>query len=269
MYDVDYADGEYGFIQGSRTDKHVYMLYKLCHTYASDIVKALKTYFDDKDRKIFIDIGAHIGLVTIPISKLNNIICHCFEPNTRNYFHLVSNINHHNADNIEVYNVALMDEDKDYPFLVHHTNHGDCRIKFPRSDITEDQTEDIVIGRKLDNYVYLLEKDVAVAMKMDAQGVENYIVRGGMEFLKSVDFLVMEYWPYGLKNHSCDPIELLDILGNMFPYCEFLVDMYDGSYNKSIKNFMNDLPKKNFGGTGFYDLVFSREPFMIPGGYHG
>jgi len=269
MYDIEYTDGEYGPLSGSRTDKHVFMLYKLCHTYAGDIVKTFRAFFADKDKKTFIDIGAHVGIITIPISKLDNIVCHCFEPNKRNYFYLLNNIELHKAKNIRTYNIALMDEDREYPFLVHHTNHGDCRIKFPDSDYTEDQTEDVVIGRRLDNYVSLLETDSSVAMKMDAQGVEDFILDGGIEFFRKVDFLVMEYWPYGLKYHSCDPPKLIEKIGNMFGYCEFLVDMYDEQYNKSIDQFMNDLPKKDFGGTGFYDLVFSRELFMIPGGYHG
>ena len=61
--------------------------------------------FSDPE-KIFIDIGAWIGPISLPATKLNKM-CYALEPDPIAYKELQTNINLNNIDNIKSYNLAM------------------------------------------------------------------------------------------------------------------------------------------------------------------
>src|SRR6185436_16328316 len=50
------------------------------HSYDRELIEMLTRFFDKHRAGTFIDIGANIGLITIPIAKLPFVRCRCFEP---------------------------------------------------------------------------------------------------------------------------------------------------------------------------------------------
>ena len=65
-----------------------------CRTYASTGRWAEHTneligrFFDKAGRGTFLDIGANIGLTTIPVARRANVACHAFEPEPENFRNL-------------------------------------------------------------------------------------------------------------------------------------------------------------------------------------
>lgn len=68
----------------------------------------LLNYFSGQKNKIFIDIGANIGIATIIMAKLNpESIIYSFEPSNNAYNMLLKNIEINNLTNVRPFNLAV------------------------------------------------------------------------------------------------------------------------------------------------------------------
>jgi hypothetical protein len=47
-----------------------------------------------------------------------------------------------------------------------------------------------------------IQDDVFV-LKLDVQGHEQHVILGAQELLKTVPFVLTEFWPVGLKRYDC------------------------------------------------------------------
>ena len=80
-----------------------------------------------------------------------------------------------------------------------------------------------VESQTLDNYMKKI-RGKASFIKIDVQGAEGLVFEGGKEVLKNhKPVILMEFWPYGLKNNGTNPMNLLILLHNI-GYRFFVLD---------------------------------------------
>ena len=74
-----------------------------------------------------------------------------------------------------------------------------------------------VSARKLDNVLMPDNLIKPVVMKVDTQGSEVRVFQGAEKCLKLVDYLIVEYWPYGLHRMG-DSIDAFISVVSQFPF---------------------------------------------------
>ena len=76
---------------------------------------------------------------------------------------------------------------------------------------------------RLDDAVNAAELCHPILVKMDVQGAESSAIAGGPQLFAAADYVIMEFWPYGMKRLGADPQAMIDLVGS-FPYAAFLSD---------------------------------------------
>lgn len=129
-----------------------------------------------KDKKCFVDIGAHIGLVTLPVSRaMPNGIILSIEPSDINRHYLNRHLELNNISNVEVLNCVVADEHASINF--HEANepcgmnstHPKKALAGMRSSIKEQKTLDQICAERS------LLPDL---IKIDVEGAEIKVLRG-------------------------------------------------------------------------------------------
>jgi FkbM family methyltransferase len=199
-------EGELGKFFGSVRDEVIYRAYLHERTWAPEIQSILKDWVFAGGTGTLVDVGANIGLTSIPIAKARGVRCYSFEPDPENYALLCANIAMNSVGPlITPFNAAVMSKDGTFEFERSPTNMGDHRVradppkKGPANLFDEQRWETVSVqGRSLDSALAGQELKRPIVMKLDVQGAEVQVLRGARGFLKRVDVLIAEYWPYGL-----------------------------------------------------------------------
>lgn len=95
------------------------------------------------------------------------------------------------------------------------------------------------------------------AMKVDTQGFEPFVFRGGSSMLErgAIKRIVFEFWPFGMRKRGADPESVL----------HFLADrgyrIFDESAAEIDRAHFPELVQK-YNGTSFGDLVALHESIM-------
>ena len=125
-----------------------------------------------------LDVGANIGLLTIPFSKMvgNNGKVFSYEPQSKIYYILCSNISLNNLNNVEAFNLAVGSSNESvYLPTIDYTksnNFGGINL-LDKGDIKVNQI-------KLDD----LSLDKLNMIKIDVEGMELNVLEGSKETLK-------------------------------------------------------------------------------------
>lgn len=142
-----------------------------------DFITRQKQQFD-----VFIEIGSGIGDNIIFLAK-NKTRCHAFEPVTSNYHSLIKNINLNGLNSlVRTYPFALGCNMREASFLfsphdtttsrlVENAEEANCTVKIRNLDS---------LIRKLD-----ISKDDRVLIKLNAENMEDEVVRGAKRFIAS------------------------------------------------------------------------------------
>jgi len=208
------VNGDYGLISGSPHDSAIMPIYAKTGIWSKNINDLFIKFFEKKAGGTYLDIGANIGLTTIPIAQNPNVACYCFEPEPRNYSNLEKNI-HNNCShqNVILKNMALFDKSSKLSFELSPINHGDHRIRLG-SDIDamdENSWKTIEIDAEpLDDIIQNIDGPLAV--KMDTQGAEPFVIKGGQKLFSKVSLLIVEFSPYWMARMGSDPHILIDYI---------------------------------------------------------
>ncbi len=210
--------GSYGDICGSPSDASVLSKYAITGTWAERTNQLLEDFFDEKGGGTYIDIGANIGLTTIPISTRSDVRCYCFEPEPTNYSYLVENIRKNcKHQNVTTYNLAIYHEESELVFEKSPHNYGDHRIRLGQSisKLDENNWETIKVAAvPLAQVISEIKKPLAV--KIDTQGAEPYVILGGNSLLLNADLIILEFSPYMMMRMGSDPKIILTFV-KLFP----------------------------------------------------
>jgi FkbM family methyltransferase len=159
---------------------------------------------------VFIDIGANIGLFTIYASGLvgNNGAVFAIEPDPDNVVLLKKNKIKNKLKNITIIAAAAGDRSGTSRLYRSNVNLADHRM-YPSEDPRHSVRVKLI---KLDDCLPKKIKYKNIFIKIDVQGFEWKVWSGLREVIqksRKPPFIILEYWPYGLKKAGDDPEKLL------------------------------------------------------------
>lgn len=146
--------------------------------------------------KSVIDVGANVGQFAVAAAKIfPDVKVHSFEPNPACAQTLVKNVN--SLSNVTVHQLALGDSEGEVSFHVNSHSHSSSILPlstnhkraFPHA--RELETIQVPLST-LDVVFEATTFESPVLLKLDVQGYEVQVMRGAREFLKRVDFVVLE-----------------------------------------------------------------------------
>lgn len=182
--------------------------------YGLDEIERMKPYIKP-DGKVLI-VGAHIGTLAIPISKLCKRVV-AIEANPNTYRLLTVNIALNAASNCQAVNIAASDKEEDIEFLLSRVNSGGSKRAPKIKDFKYyyDNPESITIKAfNLDDYFAEEEFDIVF---MDIEGSEYFALRGMQRILSKCRLLVVEFLPHHLKNVAGVTVaQFLSVIGPHF-----------------------------------------------------
>jgi FkbM family methyltransferase len=207
------GDGEYGVFEGSADDEVVHGHYRREGTWSPEIQELLADLLFPEGRGTFLDIGANIGLVSIPLAERRRVRCVAFEPEPRNFQWLERNIARHELGSLfTTFNLALHSEEARLSFELSASNAGDHRVR--GAALPEEGAERTLIevpAGRLDDLVRIEDLPRPIVAKLDTQGAELRVLRGAERSLPHIDHLICEFWPYGLRRMGDSAEELIGL----------------------------------------------------------
>ena len=164
------------------------------------ILKLLKSRMKQKGH--FVNVGAHIGTITLPMSKIASHVT-AFEPFPKTFDHLKKNVDLNKLSNVDIYNVALGDKHESVFFMDDDNdrlknNNGGMHVFTTNDLLTGERSASIaklenlgIVSVPLDN-MNLNKIDL---MLVDIEGMEDKFLIGAKETLKKdLPDLVIEIW---------------------------------------------------------------------------
>lgn len=216
--------GANGALTGYFNDEGIFLPYLRERAWFWNAIEFINSMFVGSKVGTFIDIGANIGAVVVPIARANpSIDCFAFEPEPNNFLALAHNIARNRVGrNIHAYELALTDVDGTVTFELSGSNFGDHRVRksgsAEASMFDEDGRMTIEVkARRLDRVLGPAELARPIVAKIDVQGAESMVLAGGETILREADMLIVEYWPYGMRRLGTDPLEFLNGFSGVFP----------------------------------------------------
>ena len=147
--------------------------------------------------KVIFDIGANIGAYSYLFSKqYPNSNIYSFEPVVDNFNNLVKNMEHSNIKNVTPYNYGFYKECAELELGVPIIDEKDSRGGTYRFVDTQEELTNKVLSKfmVLDEYVSennITEIDI---LKLDVEGAEKDVFKGGKNALKITKMLHIELW---------------------------------------------------------------------------
>ena len=199
---------------GNRVYEHAFPFYRLCY-------RAFKAYADRAERQLLqrilsagdvvVDAGANIGIYSQLLARCVGAtgIVHSFEPSAENFKRLQSATR--KLANVRLSQAALGECSGKSKLYLSDKLNVDHRTYMTEEESRHTVPIDIIA---LDDYFKAGQR--VDLIKMDVQGYELHALRGASRVLadNSDLRLVLEFWPYGLKQAGVNWVELLDTLQN-------------------------------------------------------
>jgi FkbM family methyltransferase len=165
-----------------------------------------------KPKDIVLDVGANFGYFSMIAAKLvgDEGKVYSFEPAPDNYELLVKNIKLNNYTNIVPTQKAVSDEKGKLKLFLDRINWGGS--SFSEDNILPQDRDFVEVETvTLDDFFESQAKEIKVNfIKLDVEGAEGQVLEGASKILQNSDLkILMEFWPYGLKNLGTDPFEML------------------------------------------------------------
>lgn len=205
--------GRYGDIRSNIGDTCLFPIYAKSGQWARGTNDHLIDFFAGRGGT-YIDIGANVGLTTIPVANNPAVKCIAIEPEPRNFANLKANISLNCPHgNVELHQVAIFDKPGALRFEIAPGNFGDHRVRIGDAPgaLREEQRPCIeVAGKPLCDVVGKVGSPLAI--KIDTQGAEPFVVSGARDILTRAGLLVIEFWPYGMRRMGGDPNEVISLL---------------------------------------------------------
>lgn len=187
-------------------------------SYQDHFTKYIKNLIEDKPKRRFIDIGSHLGYITIPLSKYYHTV-ESFEICYDNFKYLNKNISESGQNNINSYNIGLSNIQKDDVGIVFDSkNTGTTHIVGYGITEREDNPTHFSKLTTLDSFNF---SDVDF-IKIDVEGHELEVLEGCIEtIIKCKPLIIFEMFYYRSKINDKKRKYIFDLLKNWMEY-EFI-----------------------------------------------
>jgi FkbM family methyltransferase len=204
--------GRTGTFVGPFEDQSVIKQYLKHGTFSPVIAKLFTDFFTVRGGGTFYDLGANLGLVTVPIAQMPSVRCLAFEPDPRNFALLRGNVLANCAHgNVEIVNAAVAQDHGELGFTESRYNCGDHHLAIDGALR--------VRAVPLDDYPPSARP---LAVKIDCQDAEPAIIAGGARTLAQAELIAMEFWPYRMRRAGLSPKPILEFAADAFPFAEVL-----------------------------------------------
>ena len=172
--------------------------------YGLEEIEKIKHHITLDSRVLFV--GAHIGTLVIPISKLCKKVV-AIEANPDTYELLERNIALNSVSNCQAFNIAASDKYENIEFLLSKANSGGSKRVPIHKKLMYYYDNPIMISIKavpLDTYLEEKNFDVVI---IDIEGSEYFALKGMQEIISYANTLIVEFTPHHLKNVSGVTVE--------------------------------------------------------------
>ena len=247
------VSGTYGRMFGSLYDQTAIKGYLRSRTWSPYIVSVLKGFFAAAGGGTFYDIGANIGLITIPVAQDARVTCVAFEPDPENFRLLRTNLLCNCAHaNVTAINAAVYVETTELRFSRSEYNSGDHHVAADGTMIVKAVTLD--------------SKRPApgpFAVKIDTQGAEPAVFAGGTKTLRNADLIVAEFWPWGMSRLGLRPEPMISQINDIFTYGQIVEFDKPGAWLpvSAVTNRLREIV--SIGGEhDTVDIVLSKRPML-------
>lgn len=263
------VSGDYGVVEGALDDTAILAAYARTRRWVPGINAAIASFFEGHDRGTYIDIGANIGLTTIPIARRGGIVCKAFEPEPRAFRYLAANLSENcPAAKVEIFDFALSDQSASVAFELSDENFGDHRIRLNGANGSFDEADRRVINvqaHRLDDVLQLSDLPHPIAIRLSTQGSECRVLEGGRAIFDAASFVAFELWPYGVARLGDDAGRLIEFVGQRCSSAAILKSKEDERLVwQPIGEVVGQL--KDFASRGIdqpyasWDIIAVREP---------
>ena len=179
---------------------------------------------------VYFDIGANIGLTLVPVARLGGVVCYGFEPELENFALLEANIQANVPDaDVRLFNLALATERAPLEFELNEDNRGDHRVRgdslIEKEKFGESGRRTITVeGAPLDQVIDAEGLAGKCVIKIDTQGSEVNVFRGGEKVFQRADVVIAEFCPYLLLRMGTPVEEYLSFM-RRFPFGAVMPDV--------------------------------------------
>jgi len=177
-----------------------------------------------------LDIGANIGCTAILFGTLANTV-HAFEPSATTFAFLKKNVTRSGLGNVSLHNIGLGAESGELTLTFAPSNRSGGFVSNQTQASAGHVIENIVI-RRLDEVVDDLDLRGIDFIKIDVEGFEGHVLRGGTRTLSSFHPLVvleLNHWCLNAFQRTSVP-DFFDLLRSLFP----IVLAVDGSNYQNL-----------------------------------
>jgi len=161
-----------------------------------DILKRIRKYYKNSKEIIIFDVGANIGTYSKSILQVFNIMdikLYCFEPSLKTFEVLQKNLPTHS--NICLNNFGLSDIEQQKEIFQDKELSGITSLYNRRLNhlgINFNKTEQSLF-KTLEQYCCKNEINNINFLKLDVEGHELNVLKGGSHFLSKIDFIQFEF----------------------------------------------------------------------------
>lgn len=268
---VKYAvfEGNYGRLEAPVYDRVMWPLYLSQGGLDMGTCELINQLFESGSGTL-IDVGANLGVVCIPAKQaVPGIAVYAIEADPDNFECLRMNVFRAGFSDIVLFERAAYRRECVLNFERSKENSGDHRVKSnttgPGRELCDESSRVIVPvqAAPLDSLIPLSGLKKPVVISCDVQGAETDTLAGATKLLELTDFLIIEFWPYGLKRAGADLDELLSKF-SLFSYGARFDSMDKTSVHLiPIQELVEQLKQIYARETSIqhYDLVLSKKPF--------
>lgn len=243
--------GKCGNFFGPLSDQTVTKGYLRSREHSPYILALLQEFFSRSGGGTFYDVGANIGLVTIPIAQNPRVACTAYEPDAENFRLLRANIvGNCPYPNVTAVNAAVYSENTELSFKRNAYNCGDHHIS---GHVTGVRVRAVTLDSNP-------PAAGPFAVKIDTQGAEPAVFSGGHNTLASADLVVAEFWPWGMARLGAQKPELMiTTISTIFSYGRIIDHDRPGPCLRidAITEKLRDIMRRA-GEFEFVDVVLSR-----------
>lgn len=183
------VDGTVGRLEGNVNDWTIFRRYVHGEAWGQPISDLCIDFFRKRGKGTFIDVGANIGTIFIPVVSKSGSFGIAIDASPENFSYLANNcMRNLRPASYELHGVAVGDRPGKVQFDTSSINFGDHKVSSVGNiEVDVMRFDDMCDVRKLMK---------PILVKVDIQGYEGEFMSGAPTLLKACDAMIIEYSPF-------------------------------------------------------------------------
>jgi FkbM family methyltransferase len=209
--------GAFGLVEGSPRDTTVLGGYATAGEWARRTNALLRGFFEGRGGQ-YVDVGANIGLTTLPVAQNPEVSCLAIEPDPRVHRYLAANVARNCPHgNVTTRQAAVFGRRDVLELESDPANQGDNRLRLSdRAGLHGEERWATVRVEALPLDELVPEATGPLAVKIDVQGAEPFVIEGGTRTLSRAGLVILEWSPYLMARLGARPERAVEWLAGAF-----------------------------------------------------